>query len=407
LGRGATAEVLLAHDRELDRHVAIKLLSADLPRFAREAVVAARLSRHQGVVSVHDVGRWHGRPFLVMEFLPGGSLKELLRDRRVTPAQALEWLREVAEAVDAAHALGFVHRDLKPANLLLDDDGRVQVSDFGLARPIEHELTPLTTWGAVVGTAGYLSPEQARGEPATPASDRYALAVIAYELLAGRRPFENESPFAEIAAQCSEPVPPLAARPAALDLVFRRALSTRPGDRYASAAEFVDALELAFAEHSSATAVLSPGGELDAAVTTTLRRYRASRRILRVGRWAKRAGALLAAAALGAAGVAAYAQTQTKKPAAAVCTVSPSNHDANLVAGGANADAYCVQAAQRLGWETRSGLVLRSPDLGGRLGVVCRIRSEQLQLTVYDDGRQRIGHQLCTDLLDQASNGSY
>ena len=194
LGRGAAAEVLLAHDLELDREVAVKLLAPQQPadptlpaRFAREAVIAARLGRHPHVVTIYDSGRWRGRPFLVMEFQPGGSVADVLAKGAVARARALRWLNEIADAVDAAHEFRVVHRDLKPENLLLDERDRVQIADFGIASA-EDATQRLTLTGTILGTAGYLAPEQARGERATAASDRYSLAVVACELLTGRRP---------------------------------------------------------------------------------------------------------------------------------------------------------------------------------------------------------------------------
>jgi eukaryotic-like serine/threonine-protein kinase len=158
LGRGATAEVILAQDLELDREVAVKLLAPELgadpsvpERFAREAVLAARLGRHPHVVTVYDVGSWGERPYIVMEYERGGSIEERLRAGRVSSAEALRWLRETAEAVDAAHAAGVIHRDLKPANLLLDERDSVHVADFGIARAVGEALERLTltarSWG--------------------------------------------------------------------------------------------------------------------------------------------------------------------------------------------------------------------------------------------------------------------
>jgi hypothetical protein len=152
-------------------------------RFVREAIAAARLGRHEHIVTVHDIGDSGGRPFLVMEVQPGGSVEDWLRCRgRPRIDQALRWIAQTAAALDAAHEEGVVHRDVKPGNLLLDERGDVRVADFGLARP-ECTQTALTSSGEVVGTAGYVSPEQIAGRRATPASDQYALAVVARELL--------------------------------------------------------------------------------------------------------------------------------------------------------------------------------------------------------------------------------
>jgi eukaryotic-like serine/threonine-protein kinase len=192
-------EVYRATDTVLSRTVAVKLLSDRYARqedaharFRREALAAARLSSAPNVVTVFDVAEHHGRPLIVMEYLEGGSVHERLRDGRVPREQALTWLEQVAGALDRAHTSGVVHRDVKPANLLLDRDDNVHVSDFGIASTTGADT--LTAPGTVLGTAGYLAPEQARGEPATAASDRYALGVVAFELLTGRRPFAGDTP---------------------------------------------------------------------------------------------------------------------------------------------------------------------------------------------------------------------
>jgi hypothetical protein len=257
---GGMGRIYRAHDDELGRDVAVKVLAdryaadeALRARFRREALAAARLSSNPNIVTIFDVAEHEGRPLIVMEYLGGGSLEDRLRGHRgCEPAQALEWLDEAAGAIDAAHAAGVVHRDIKPANLLLDDHGRVHVADFGIASAAG--LDSFTKTGTILGTAGYLSPEQARGERATPASDLYALAVVAYELLAGRRPFESDSPTAEAAAHATAAVPSIHAAkptlPRTLDPVFRRALAKDAAARPASAAEFV--AELRSALHADA-----------------------------------------------------------------------------------------------------------------------------------------------------------
>jgi serine/threonine-protein kinase len=377
LGRGATAEVLLARDLELDRDVAVKLLARRRPddpsipeRFAREAVIAARLGRHPHVVSVHDAGRWRGRPYLVMEFQPGGSVEDALAAGPVALARAMSWLREAADAVDTAHALGVVHRDLKPANLLLDEHDRIQIADFGIASAggAAHRLT-LT--GTILGTAGYLAPEQARGERATDASDRYSLAIVARELLTGRRAAER-------------------AAPPRLRDVFERALAERPEERFATAIEFVAALEERCTVRAVPTLTLEPRGA--PAPTATLRRHRATARARRFGR---RLVATVAAGLIAAVAIVAFGYVRADAPAAVTCTVSPTDHDANLVVTGIDAHAYCAERAQELRWSFRFGHKLRSPDLGEHPTLVCRTRRDDLRIAVYDDGRQRIGRDLC------------
>jgi tRNA A-37 threonylcarbamoyl transferase component Bud32 len=252
IGRGGMGEIYLARDRELGRTVAVKLLVerfSEEPelreRFRREALTAARLSGEPHVVTIFDVGEHAGRPFTVMEYLPGGTVAERARGRPVPPRLALSWLEEAAEALDAAHARGVVHRDVKPANMLFDDSGRLQVVDFGIARLVD-ETMGMTLTGTVLGTAGYLAPEQARGDETTAASDRYALGVVAYELLTGGRPFQRGSETAEAVAHINEPVPPASERgvglPVEVDAVFARALAKRPEHRFPTATAFVDAL---------------------------------------------------------------------------------------------------------------------------------------------------------------------
>lgn len=379
LGRGATAEVVLAHDVELEREVAIKLLSPELgadpsvpERFAREAVLAARLGRHPHVVTVYDVGEWDGRPYIVMEYERGGGIDERLRAGRISRANALRWLRQTAEAVDAAHASGVVHRDLKPANLLLDERGSVQVADFGIACAVGDALQGLTLPGTILGTAGYLSPEQARGESATTASDLYSLAVVAYELLHGQRPDGR-----------------------GLDPLFAKALAPEADRRFQTAAAFVDALE----GHDSAPTVvqLLPQAAPDtfSRPTATLRRRRTTGRALRYGR---RLALATLAVALAAGAAVAFGYVRADAPSAVTCTVSPSDHDANLVVRGVGADDYCANRARELAWATRPGRALRNPDLGETLTVVCAGRDRGMRITIYDDGRRRIGRELCDQL---------
>ena len=197
IASGGMASVWLAEDELLGRLVAVKVLSPGLAqderanrRFLREARAGARLSECRHVVTVYDIGEHDGRPFMVMEHFSGGTVADRLRSGRDVPrALALRWLREAADALDCAHGHDVVHRDVKPANLLLDERGRLAVGDFGIAT-VAAEAS-LTQTGQVLGTAAYISPEQARGQAATDASDRYALAVVAFELLTGRRPVSS------------------------------------------------------------------------------------------------------------------------------------------------------------------------------------------------------------------------
>jgi serine/threonine protein kinase len=265
IARGGMGEVFRAEDRDLGRIVAIKVLGdhyadsdAIRGRFTREARAVARLSNAPSTVTIFDVGDHNGRPYIVMEYLPGGSLADRLEREGAQPVgRSLAWLAQAAAALDAAHANGIVHRDVKPANLLLDDDDRVKVADFGVASAAD--LGSFTEAGTVVGTAGYLAPEQARGERATPASDRYALAVLAFELLTGKRPFQRETSTAEAMAHVSAPIPPASESnpqlPREVDDVLARGLAKEPQHRFASAADFVAALREALERAAGTTRV--------------------------------------------------------------------------------------------------------------------------------------------------------
>src|ERR687885_1836157 len=222
LANGGMASVWEAHDELLDRAVAVKLLAPHLSederarrRFQREARAAAGLSSHPHVVTIYDVGEFDGRVFMVMELMRCGSVADRLRaGEKIAHDRALAWLADAASALDVTHAAGIVHRDIKPANMLVDERDRLAIADFGIARLAWEDQ--LTATGQVLGTAAYLSPEQAMGEAATPSSDRYALAVVAYELLTGTRPFEAEHFAAQARAHVEDPPPPASSRAAEL-----------------------------------------------------------------------------------------------------------------------------------------------------------------------------------------------
>ena len=268
IGHGGMGDIYRATDDVLGRTVAAKVLAERYAedqsvrrRFTREALAAARLSGEPNTVTIFDVGEWNERPFIVMEHLSGGSLDDGIAREGAQPVErVLRWLEQAAAALDHAHANGVVHRDVKPANLLLDGDGNVHMADFGIASAAG--MDSLTATGTILGTAGYLSPEQARGGRATSASDLYSLGVVAFELLTGTRPYERDSMTAEAAAHVNEPVPSAAARkvglPRALDLVFQKAMAKRPQDRYRSASEFVSALRSAFEEPIEPSTVVLP-----------------------------------------------------------------------------------------------------------------------------------------------------
>jgi eukaryotic-like serine/threonine-protein kinase len=193
LGFGGMSEVWAAEDTDLGRRVAIKLLGrdADAARFDREARAVAALD-HPNICRLYDYGDADGRRFMVLEYLGGGTLEDRLAAAQPHPdAETARIAREIASALAHAHARGLVHRDLKPANVLFDDDGHAKIADFGIARL--SGAGTLTEAGTLLGTAAYISPEQATGQPATPASDVYSFGVIVYRMLTGRLPFESES----------------------------------------------------------------------------------------------------------------------------------------------------------------------------------------------------------------------
>jgi serine/threonine-protein kinase len=267
IGRGGMGEIYRATDTALGRAVAVKVLDERYARdenvrarFTREALAAARLSGTANIVTIYDVGEWRDRPFIVMEYIGGGSLEQRLRRGRVPIPEALEWLEQTAYALDAAHRNGVVHRDVKPANLLIDKHDRIHVADFGIASAAG--LGSLTQTGTVLGTASYLSPEQAMGERASPASDLYALGVVAFELLTGRRPFAGDSATAEATAHVTAEIPSaceLAPElPCEVDAVFERALAKHPGERYGSAAELVAGLRAALEQAAGPTRIVGP-----------------------------------------------------------------------------------------------------------------------------------------------------
>lgn len=275
LGVGGMAEVYRGVDTELGRTVAVKVVLPAIAaqrefreRFSREARLVAALT-HPNIAPIYDVGEHQGLPFLVMPFFAGGSLAARLEGKPLAAALIRRWLGDLARALDAAHAAGVLHRDVKPSNVLIDAHGQALLADFGVALAANAQ-TRLTTTGAVVGTPGYMAPELAMGEPATPASDRYSLAVLAYELVTGRVPFSGESAIAVLHQHATRPVPPLAERlPRAtedLDRVLRQALAKRPEERPATALAFADALDaalLGFPEGEEGEAASSPTRRLE------------------------------------------------------------------------------------------------------------------------------------------------
>jgi eukaryotic-like serine/threonine-protein kinase len=249
IGSGGMADVWLAEDSHLQRQVALKVLHSRfaqdrefVERFRREAESAAGL-HHPNVVAVFDRGEVEGTYYIAMQYLEGRSLKQLI-DIGLTPEQSVYLIRQVLEGARFAHRHGVVHRDLKPHNVIVDDEGKAVVTDFGIARAGVSEITQT---GSVMGTPHYLSPEQAQGEDVTPVSDLYSIGVILYEALAGRVPFEGESAVAVAMKQVSQaPQRPSSIKAEvspALDAVVMRALEKSPGDRFQNADAFIVALD--------------------------------------------------------------------------------------------------------------------------------------------------------------------
>jgi serine/threonine-protein kinase len=264
LGRGAMSAVWEAHDLELDRRVAVKMLAprADRQRFEREARAAASLS-HPNIVSLYDYGRAEdGRPYMVLECLTGGSLEDLLRERGPLDEPDIRRIAgDVAAGLAHAHERGLVHRDLKPANILFDAEGRAKIGDFGIARM--RGSGTLTEAGTVLGTASYLSPEQAAGAAAGPASDVYSFGVILFRMLTGRLPFESPNAM-ELVRMHRDDAPPAvtdvrAEAPAALAALAAAALAKDPASRPADGSALLARLGGAGTE-AEATRVLRPPG---------------------------------------------------------------------------------------------------------------------------------------------------
>ncbi len=287
LGAGGMADVYLAEDQELGRRVAIKILNdrhaADeqfVERFRREAKNAAGLS-HPNIVQIYDRGTAEGTYYIAMEYLDGRSLKELIVGRGPAPIKlAIEYTEEILAAVGFAHRNGIVHRDIKPHNVLCGPEGRLKVTDFGIARSGASQMTEV---GSIIGTAQYLSPEQARGAPVDQSSDLYSVGVVLYELLTGQVPFTGDTPL-EIAMKhlSTVPRPPSELRedvPHDLDLVVLRALAKEPTDRYQSAEEMdadlkrvLEGLPVGEETANAATAVLAGAGLMAAAPTSVITR---------------------------------------------------------------------------------------------------------------------------------------
>ncbi len=251
IGSGGMADVYLAHDSQLGRQVALKLLHRRfaedeqfVERFRREASSAAGL-QHPNVVAVYDRGAWEGTYYIAMEYLQGRTLKQVCRDEApLPPVRAIDLALPILQAARFAHRRGIVHRDLKPQNVMVDDEGAVKVTDFGIARAGASDMTET---GSIMGTAQYLSPEQAQGKDVGPPSDLYSIGIILYEMLTGRVPFDGDSPVTIALKQVSEdPVPPrdlVPGIPEDLEAIVMWSLRKDPGERPVDADAMIRALE--------------------------------------------------------------------------------------------------------------------------------------------------------------------
>lgn len=260
IGRGGMATVYRARQKSVNRTVAIKVLPRALlhdpsfyERFTREVDVIAHLE-HPHILPIYDYGEADGVPYIAMRFLAGGSMAQLIR-RGLPPIESLiKPMTQIAQALDYAHQQGIIHRDLKPGNILLDENGNAYLTDFGIARVINSNLTG----SAIIGTPAYMSPEQANGFPLDARSDVYALGIVLFEMITGREPFEAETPVALLLKHINEPMPSprlhRAGVPSAVEHVIYRATAKSPEDRYSSAGE----LAAAFA-HAARQPATRPG----------------------------------------------------------------------------------------------------------------------------------------------------
>ena len=252
LGQGGMGAVYQAHDRELDRQVAIKVIRGDmtanpeiLKRFKQELILARQIT-HKNVIRIFDLGQAEGIKFITMEYIEGEDLQSVLRrKKKLEPAEAANIMAQVCRALEAAHSEGVIHRDLKPQNIMLDKTGRAYVMDFGIAR---STLTPgMTQTGALIGTPDYMSPEQAKGQPLDSRSDLFSVGIIFYELLSGQIPFNADTTMGKLWKRTSEPARPLAdldkSIPQPLSEIVRKCLEVDPQKRFASAAELLRQIE--------------------------------------------------------------------------------------------------------------------------------------------------------------------
>ncbi|MGD8624234.1 MAG: protein kinase, partial [Anaerolineae bacterium] len=257
IGRGGMATVFKAYQPSVDRYVAVKILPSQLTedesfvgRFTREARTLARLE-HPHILPVYDYGEQEGTTYLVMRYVEAGTLKDLIRrEGPMAPERAAQVLSQVGRALDYAHSQAVIHRDIKPSNCLIDRQGNIFLTDFGIAKLVA-ETAQFTASGAIIGTPAYMSPEQSMGQPVDPRCDIYSLGVVLYELVTGRVPFEAETPLAVLLKHINDPLPPPRQLepdlPEVVERVILKAMAKAPEDRFQRAGAMVDALAEAVA----------------------------------------------------------------------------------------------------------------------------------------------------------------
>lgn len=257
LGEGGMAVVYKAFDTRLEAEVAVKVIRTErlipelakktLKRFEREAKALAQLT-HPNIVKVIDYGEYEGNPYLVMEYLPGGTLKGKMGGRAMHHADAAKILHPIAHALEYAHSQGMIHRDIKPSNILITHSGEPMLSDFGIAKLLDPEVTSdLTGTGTGIGTPEYMAPEQVTGTNLDQRADVYSLGVVFYEMVTGRKPYTADTPMAVLFKHASEPLPRprsfVPSLPDKVEHVLIKALAKRPEDRYPDMEDFANALE--------------------------------------------------------------------------------------------------------------------------------------------------------------------
>ena len=281
VGQGAMGRVFRAYHSDLERTGAVKVMQAMTPdpdtvaRFRHEAQAIAKL-RHPNIVDVYDYGQFQGTPYMIVEYVPGGSLAGKMESGGIDRRSALRYLRGIAAGLDYAHSRGVVHRDVKPANVLLTAEDTPVLADFGLAKLMQGSSLKSMT-GVTTGTPAYMAPEQVTGGRVGPAADRYSLATIAYEMLTGVIPFEGEGLMEILYAQVHRDPPPPSSRDSSLgpgvDAVILRGLAKAPEARWESAGAFVEALDGALAPEAArsveATAVMAVPAATTAAASET------------------------------------------------------------------------------------------------------------------------------------------